>query len=78
MPIKPIEFEEMDGSPTESMSAENFSATRVFKVAWTDRMDFMRRLIGGKIGFINYITETYPYFDAARCIRANSKPMGRI
>ena len=78
MPIVPISYEEMDGSPAESMSAESFSATRTFKVAWTDRVMFMRQLIGGKIGFINYITDTYPEFTAARCIRANAKPMGRI
>ena len=78
MALPQIPFEEMDGSPTESMSAESFSATRVFKVLWTDRLEFMKRLIGGKIGFINYITDTYPAFTAARCIRANAKPYGRI
>ncbi|MHB1033235.1 MAG: hypothetical protein ACYC35_05190 [Pirellulales bacterium] len=40
-------FEELAGSPTWSVRDGRATATRVFKVAWEDRFDFVRDLWGG-------------------------------
>ncbi|MCG8586905.1 MAG: hypothetical protein MI757_19550 [Pirellulales bacterium] len=41
-----IDFEELEGSPTIRISESGTLATRVFRVAWDDWIDFARSLVG--------------------------------
>jgi hypothetical protein len=42
----PVAFEELEGSPTIRISESGTVATRVFRVAWDDWIDFARELVG--------------------------------
>ncbi len=41
-----IAFEELEGSPKIRANEQGTSATRIFKVAWSDWLDFARLLVG--------------------------------
>ena len=42
---------ELAGSPVESRAIDKFSAVRKFKVAWSDRVQFMNDMLEGNSGF---------------------------
>lgn len=41
-----VTYEEMDGSPVESIGVDGATAERKFKMAWDDRMKFIKEVIG--------------------------------
>jgi len=43
----PIAFEELEGSPTVSITGAGTQARRIFRVAWEDWTDFAEQLTGG-------------------------------
>ena len=74
----PIDYEELAGSPKESLTAEGFSATRRIKVRWSDRLTLAQRFLGGKIDGISYYPNKYPHFDDAICVAADPEPFGKV
>ncbi len=42
-----VPFEELEGSPTVALADGKLSATRRFKIAWSERFAFLRELYGG-------------------------------
>tara|TARA_R100000501_G_C2626414_1_gene120112 strand:- start:745 stop:1602 length:858 start_codon:yes stop_codon:yes gene_type:complete len=49
-----VEYEEMFNSPEIAMSMDGLRATRVFKVAWANKIKFAKQLIG----YVEWITAT--------------------
>lgn len=68
--------EELAGSPVENRAIDSFSAVRRFKVAWSDRVNFMNQLLEADNGF----GQVYP-FDTnsfARAVNAQAAPFGVV
>lgn len=73
-----IDFEELQGSPTEAFDENRqFTATRRFVVAWEDRLEFVRQMIGSESGTavrIRRLPQRYPHLTAAYAMSASIEP----
>lgn len=79
----PIAFEELDGSPIESVSDNGVEVLRKFKCAWGDRLTLARELIGsvtsdGEGGYITTAPATYGPLSAATVDRVTIEPFGSV
>jgi hypothetical protein len=57
-----VPYEELDGSPTESLGENGFEAVRQLKCAWTDRLLLALQLSGDAV----YSGGTVTYYSAAK------------
>lgn len=65
-----VDFEELEGSPTEGFNSVGFEATRVLKCAWADRLVLASQLKGGTFvtggSAVYFKPYAYSAFTAAR------------
>ena len=77
-----VDFMELDGSPTETISADLWSgtgATRIFRCASEDRMQLIKEFLGYWTGAIYHLPHSY--LDIAGIVvatNAATKPVGKI
>ena len=73
-----VSFEEWVGSPRAAVNRGRFTGTRVFKVNWSDTVDFMVELLGGYKAVGNtyvYVAPSYfPGVSQAICTDAEFDP----
>jgi hypothetical protein len=67
-------YEELLGSPTETISEEGFTAQRTLKCAWSDRLTLAAKFKGGWFGSTYYVPQAYPDFGSARVIAVTVNP----
>lgn len=76
-----VDYEEMDGSPTEGFDSNGFKATRILMCAWPERLMLARQLKGGyqQIGSDTvYLTPAaYPWYPSARVNSLDIKNEGQ-
>lgn len=71
MPTNVLHWE-VNGQPVENWGEDEFTATRQLRCAWSDRLQLMADLIGGR--------DVYPYFDSGSRLTARTGgavPFGR-
>jgi hypothetical protein len=71
MPDISVDYEEMAGSPAESIGANGFEATRILRCAWADRITLARELGGEFDGTID-LPQVYPHDAGARVVEIPS------
>ena len=77
-----VDFEEIDGSPTESMSRDFWQGTgavRTFRCASRDRIKLANEFLGYRVGNIQHLAHSYT--DLSFLVVATSittKPVGKI
>lgn len=77
-----VDFEELKGSPTESLSRDFWKGTgavRVFRCASADRIKLANELLGYMAGFVYHLP--HPYTDISRLLVATNiatNPVGKI
>lgn len=72
-PAITVDYEEFEGSPSNEQSGpQGFTATRILRCAWDDRLALMDELQGtfsdGVGGYTNELPHLYPHRDSVRCV----------
>ncbi|MDO4574054.1 MAG: hypothetical protein Q4D98_02445 [Planctomycetia bacterium] len=73
-PETTVPFYELAGSPTEKYTTEGFRATRTFLVAWENREEFAKNIMGNASRFDYKIAAYYPNRTSVFPIRITLTP----
>ena len=68
-----VPFKELAGSPSETFADGGMSAVRMFLVAWSDRRQFVRELLGSAYGLGGTAAVRYPGTQLVQPVRVDVK-----